>query len=129
MTQKPAKLDPQIRMILLTTMWFGSFISLISYVFLKDANFSAAVIAGLVLVLVNFLFLTKIVVKLLDQNYKRKAFLAALFLFKVLFVIGFVIGSLTIMDLNVVGFVLGYGSMVPVIVFSQFFTKKVSGVS
>lgn len=129
MTTTPARLDPQIRLILVATLWTGSFISLISYAFLQDPNFSVAVVAGLILVLVNFLFLTKIVVKLLDQNYKRKAFLAALFLFKVLFVIGFVIGALMVLKLNVVGFVLGYGSMVPVIVFSQFFTKKVSGVS
>lgn len=106
------------------TSWFGCAIALISYVFLRDAAFCQAVLAGLILVLTNFWFLTKIVVKLLDQHYTRKAFLGVLFALKLLFVIGFVLVSFQVLKLNVVAFVLGYGALVPVAVVSQLFGTK-----
>lgn len=127
-TTTPLQVDPQIRRIFLFTSWFGCAIALISYVILKDAAFCQAVLAGLILVLTNFWFITKIVVKLLDQHYTRKAFLGVLFALKLLFVIGFVLVSFQILRLDVIGFVMGYGALVPVAVFSQLFGAKSSSV-
>ena len=117
--------DTHVRRILIYTAAVGMSMSLILFVFFNDIQKSQAVLAGLILVLANFWFLTKIVVKLLDQKYERKAFLGLLFVLKFLFVMGFVVMAFKVLKLNVIGFVLGYGSLIPVIVLTQF----ISGIN
>lgn len=72
----------------------------------------------------NFVFLTKVVVKILDENYKRKPLLGILFLLKFLAVIGVMVSAFGVLGASPVGFVLGYLVLVPVILFWQFFGRS-----
>lgn len=108
-----------LKMIPLMTAIAGIVILLVLQAFSKDPAMIYGCLLGTILVIVNFLFLTKIVVKFLDENYKRKSILGVVLLFKLLFIVGILYYSFKVLHLDVMGFALGYLSLFPAILFYQ----------
>lgn len=102
------KIDGQLKMTLVATSLLGALMMLISFMYYKSTPILLGVFFGCVLGIANFVFLIKIVVKLLDQNYKRKLIIALFFLFKLVF-IAIILGvSFWYFSVHKVAFVMGY---------------------
>lgn len=101
------------------TVGVGCTISMILFIIYQKEALSLGAVMGTVFAVANFIFLTKIVVKLLDQNYKRKSILALLFAGKLMFIIGFLLFAFWMVKVDAVGFILGYGSLIPVVLIQQ----------
>lgn len=118
--------DPILKSIPLTLAVLGLFSTGVSLIFFPSFQVVGGVLLGFFLVITNFVFLTKIVAKLLDENYKGKPFLGLMFLVKLMFIGGVIYLAFWILKVNLIAFVLGYLSLLPVVLIQQFFwgTKK-----
>lgn len=83
-----------------TAIWFPQKDNLLGVVF------------GLILALANFIFLTKIVVKLLNQNYSGSSNLVVLISLKLLFMAGMLYLGFQLLQVNALAFALGYLSLI-----------------
>lgn len=79
---------------------------------------------GLGLALTNFIFLTKAIVKFVDQNYKRKSLLALLFFTKFLIIVGILYLTFKVFKWDVMGFALGFFCLMPAILLHQLMNKS-----
>jgi len=116
--------NKQIKIIVLMTVVFGALSILISLFYFKSLGIALGVLFGLTLGLSNFIFLTKIVVKMLSQNYKQKPLIALFFLLKILFIIGLVGVSFWHFKVDKMAFVVGYLCLIISITLGQFFVDS-----
>lgn len=119
MSQKPSSDTATVRMIPIVTAVTGAVTLLILLIFFREANLIYGFLVGLALVIINFLVLTKIVAKFVDQNYKRKSFLGLLFFLKLLLILGILFLAFKVFHLSVLGFALGFGCLIPSILIGQ----------
>lgn len=116
------KNDPLLKHIPFTLSLLGLISFGISVIFFKTPTIYLGVLLGFILVIANFVFLTKIIAKLLDEHYKGKPFLALLFFLKLCFVGGVVFLAFWVFQVHFIAFLVGYMSLVPVVVFAQLFS-------
>lgn len=106
---------PELKAIPWVIAGICALISLISFVYFKDFFFFAGVVLGGILAVANFVFLSKIVVKMLNENYKHKTRLLTLFVIKLLFIALVAVVAFKILKVPAVSFALGYLSLVPAV--------------
>ena len=99
---------------------FMGLIGLIGLIcFFRSTPVILGFVFGNVLAATHFIFLAKMVVKMMDANYTRKGLLAGLFFLKLLFVLGVLFIAFGVFHVSVVGFAVGYGALVVAIVGTQ----------
>lgn len=81
------------------------------------------VLAGFVIALANFIFLTKILVKLLNSDYTRRASLAGLFLGKLIFMAAIAVGVIWL-EISGIAFMAGYLNLIVAILIHRVFITK-----
>lgn len=91
----------------------------------RDPLIVLGIMMGAVLGLSNYIFLTKIVVKILDENYKRKAFVVLYFLAKIALIFGLLWLGFWVFHLNFLAFVAGYSCLMLGILLAQVATAKI----
>lgn len=121
----------KMRQIIAVTLVVGAFMLMIMSRFYPGEGHFTGMILGLVLALANYIFLTKIVVKILKQDYTPGAKLAeaklagtklvGLFVLKMAFMAGLVYFAFWVIQVDVLAFVLGYMNIIPGLLFQQFF--------
>jgi len=82
--------------------------------------FLLGIALGCFLATANFIFLTKIVVKLLNQHYTHKTFLILLIFAKLFLIVGVLVLAFKTLKVNVLSFGLGYLSFMPAVLIYQF---------
>lgn len=115
------KNDPLLQRMTIGLVVLGVISFGISFIFLKSPEIYWGVFLGFILVIANFVFLTKTVAKLFDEHYKSKPLLALLFFLKLCFVGGVAFLAFWVLKVNFIAFLLAYMSLVPVVVFGQLF--------
>ena len=90
----------------------------------KDLAVAAGVLLGAVLALINLFLLTKIVVKMLDQGYKRKVVPVVLLIIKVGLMAGVFLLAFKVYKVAAWTFALGYLSLPVGILVSGFCPKR-----
>jgi|APSaa5957512493_1039668.scaffolds.fasta_scaffold195579_1 hypothetical protein len=95
---------------------------MISLVYFPDPTIVIGLSLGFILVTTNFVFITKIVAKILDQNYQSKLKIAVLFLLKLLFIAVVLWLAFGALKVNLIAFSIGYLCLVPVVVVVQIMT-------
>lgn len=133
MTTLPLEIVSQkkLKQIIVVTLVTGAFVFMVMSRFYPGKGHFTGMILGLVLALANYTFLTKIVVKILKQDYTPGAKLAeaklartklvGLFVLKMAFMVGLVYGAFWVIQVDVLAFVLGYMNIIPGLLFQQFF--------
>lgn len=128
MTTLPLEIVSQkkLKQIIAITLLSGAFVFMVMSRFYPGKGHFTGMILGLVLALANYTFLTKIVVKILKQDYTPEAKLAGtklvgLFVLKMAFMVGLVYGAFWVIQVDVLAFVLGYMNIIPGLLFQQFF--------
>lgn len=133
MTTLPLEIVSQkkLKQIIVVTLVSGAFVFMGMSRFYPGEGHFTGMILGLVLALANYTFLTKIVVKILKQDYTPGAKLAeaklartklvGLFVLKMAFMVGLVYGAFWVIQVDVLAFVLGYMNIIPGLLFQQFF--------
>lgn len=97
---------------------------LISLIISRDWADAAGIFLGATLAILNFIFLTKIVVKFFDSGYKRKPILPLLFLLKLLLVAAILALSFWVLKLRILSFAWGYFSLVLAMIVVPLLTKS-----
>jgi uncharacterized protein YybS (DUF2232 family) len=119
--------DPQSdtapRLILILTLVFGAIAMLIAAAIFRRQDVLLGVFTGFGMAAANFLFLTKILVKLLGSDYTRKALLAWLLLGKLFFMAGIAVGAFWL-GLSAVAFMVGYGALILAILTHRLFLSS-----
>lgn len=115
------KNDPLLQRMTLGLVILGVISFGISLIFLKSPEIYWGIFLGFILVIANFVFLTKTVAKLFDEHYKGKPLLALLFFLKLCFVGGVIFVAFWVIKVDFIAFLLAYMSVVPVVVFGQLF--------
>lgn len=128
MTTLPLEILSQkkLKQITAFTLVVGVFMFMLLGRFYPGEGHFIGMILGLVLALTNYAFLTKIVVKVLKQDYTPRAKLAGaklagLFVLKMAFIAALVYFAFWVIQVDVLAFVLGYMNIIPGLLFQQFF--------
>lgn len=128
MTTLPLELLSQkkLKQIIIVTLVMGALMLMIMGRFYPGQGHFTGMVLGLVLALANYAFLTKIVVKVLKQDYIPGAKLAGtklvgLFVLKMAFIAVLVYFAFWVVQVDVLAFVLGYMNIIPGLLFQQFF--------
>ncbi|EKD51463.1 MAG: hypothetical protein ACD_62C00247G0005 [uncultured bacterium] len=107
--------DPSLKKLLYTILITGMCILLLSLIVTRSLPFCLGVLLGLTLVTANFIFLIKIVVKILDRRYTRAGFVVLLLLFKLGFIACVLFLAFRVWHVGVLPFGLGYLSFMPAV--------------
>lgn len=101
-----------LNLISVITILLGLLAIIFVQYFFKKPTLVGGVVLGNLLGLVSFLFLTKMIVKILDKNYTRKALMGVLLAVKFVGLIVIIGIGYKVLKIDVVGFALGYGTFV-----------------
>ncbi|OVE80847.1 hypothetical protein BVY03_05325 [bacterium K02(2017)] len=119
MSQTNSQTQRQIRHILIICTVLTALSLLISFVYFNSLPFYTGLLAGSILGMANLVFITKIVVKMVDPNYKSKPNIALIFIIKLAF-IGIILGlAFGYFQSDKMAFAAGYLCLIVSITLSQ----------
>ncbi len=113
----------QTKAISITVFCLGIAISLFCLFYLNNPKMAWGAGLGAVLAVSNYVFLTKIVVKILNKDYKGTSAIFGLFLTKIAVIVVTFFLAFWLVKVDVIGFVLGFGALIPVLIFAGLTTK------
>lgn len=122
-TPQKNKTGLSLRWVSLVTGFLGALVLLGGILLKKGPLFCWGVVLGNVLAVVGFVFLAKIVSKMLDPHYRRKKLMGFLFFLKLVFVITIMLVAFVVLEKQMTGFILGYMVFIPVVLGWQFVQK------
>lgn len=118
--------NQSIRLMALAIAGLGFVILLFLHVFFKDPKMDLGAILGTLLAVANYVLLAKIVVKVVSKDYKSPVVLTLMFLLKLAVLAVVLLLAFAVFKVNLVGFVLGFGALIPVVVVAGVFFKSTS---
>lgn len=113
------------KIIPIAVLSLGMGLFLICLVYLRNFELAWGVFLGNILAAANYVFLTKIVVKMLNKDYKGPAVLVGLFLAKLVLIAAVLTLAFWVVKVDVVGFVLGFGALIPVVLLAGLNFRRV----
>ncbi|MBU0505497.1 MAG: ATP synthase subunit I [bacterium] len=118
------KTEPALNILIFSILGIGLSCLMLSLVFYPSWTVALGILLGTILSTANFIFLIKIVAKLLNQNYTRLGFTILLIMFKLSFVIGVLLLAFRVLHVNTIAFGIGYLSFIPAVFLYQYLNKN-----
>lgn len=115
--------NQQLKVVPWLVLIMGGLLALAGFFVAKPWSDPVAIIGGAVMAAMNFIFLAKIVAKLLDHSYKRKALIGLMIFAKMAGVLGAIWVLFSLLEIHFLAFLAGYMALVPAISLSQLLVR------
>jgi len=106
------------------TAGFAVIAMIVFFLVMRDPFGSLGVFLGAFLAVLNFVFLTKMIVKFFDESYKRKSKLVLFFVLKMAVLVGVLLFAFLVLKVSVQSFAWGYMCLVAAMLVAPYLGAK-----